>query len=205
MSQLRFLILLCGIILTAGAAPTNDLFKDRKVLSPANTISSRAEFTSATREPGEPHPGLVSLWWEWTAPYSGGAGCEVHTTGQALAVVVYDRAAFVEMQVVSSPAPSISSNGYFNASPKVTFRASKGTTYYFAVCAPNSSYRQEVDFMLRPGPANDDFSQAEKVSGLEIVRSIIFIGATYEVGEPTAATVGSGSLRKAGDRNGGWF
>jgi hypothetical protein len=63
-------------VLTASAASTNDFFAQRILLA-GPTILSTANFTGATREPGEPHNAGQSLWWEWTAPATGAVAVEV--------------------------------------------------------------------------------------------------------------------------------
>jgi hypothetical protein len=61
-----------GVDLSFAPAPPNDGFADRTVLTGDN---ADLIYTSAgaSTEPGEPDHGQNSLWWSWTAPYSGTA------------------------------------------------------------------------------------------------------------------------------------
>src|SRR3954468_2336300 len=52
------------------AAPQNDLFADRSLLSGTN-VTAVASLTDATVEAGEPGSVTRSVWWSWTAPTDG--------------------------------------------------------------------------------------------------------------------------------------
>src|SRR5688500_273245 len=69
------LVLLCFCLFSKTvAAPINDNFADRLVITSTSTIITGNSF-DGSKEPGEPDhagsPGGSSVWWTWTAPFSG--------------------------------------------------------------------------------------------------------------------------------------
>lgn len=77
-----------GLSLSYGQ-PANDLFAYRAPLSGSHATAS-ANSVGATREPGEPYHagnrGGASLWWTWTAPFSGFVA--ISTAGSSIDTVL---------------------------------------------------------------------------------------------------------------------
>jgi hypothetical protein len=191
--------ILCVFLLAAAgraifAASTNDFFAQRTVVSGAN-VSVTATFTDATREEGEPHGAGESLWWEWTAPFSGGVSVEVNKSIWSPAALVFAGDAFTNLALISAPAPEVSHGqrdvtaGY----SKVNFRATNGVTYYIAAAGSTNDTRGTISLRIKPGPANDDFAQAKLITGTNVNSSALLNGATREPGEPILSTNGAGA------------
>jgi PKD repeat protein len=108
----------------AGTPPTNDSFASRTSLSGQSVVVSTYN-TNATTEPGEPSPGhfvsTKSLWWTWTAPYTGWANFSTYGSGSPLALGVY----------VGNSLKSLSAVGVSNATPW-TLRYYSSYPYYYS-------------------------------------------------------------------------
>jgi hypothetical protein len=72
--RLAMLTLLLSASNSWSAAPANDRFSNRIILTGTN-ISVSGNNTQANKEGGEPlhagNPGGSSIWWAWTAPTNG--------------------------------------------------------------------------------------------------------------------------------------
>lgn len=161
----------------------NDDFAGRIVLegpSALNTVSTPA----ATRESWEEHPFQRSLWWEWTAPFSGGAAVDVTSDQYSGSVIIYeDREG--TMQRVNDVGPN------WNPGPRISFRAVQGQKYYFVVASDALAGR--ITIRTIPGPVNDEFAAAAPLAGATSASSTL-IGATLEPWESlnnTTTTSGS--------------
>lgn len=117
--------------------PLNDNFANATVIGPLNS-ANRATLTGfntlATKETGEPnHAGNIgghSAWWKWTAP--GDGSVTLDTRGS-----YYDTSLGVYTGTSVSALTTIASNDDINPgvvqASTVTFNATAGTVYYFAV------------------------------------------------------------------------
>lgn len=116
---------------SAPAAPANDNFANRVILTGA-TNSSTGGNLGATRETGEPaHAGSGgghSVWWKWTAPTS--ASVTIRTTGSSFDTVlaVYTGAAVSNLTQVAA-----NDDAGSTLQSSVTFLATAGTEYQVAV------------------------------------------------------------------------
>lgn len=127
---------------TFDIVPGNDHFADGKVLSGANT-SVNGTTKTATLETGEPshcipadfdqcgfEAGEHSVWYRWTAPYSGAT--TIHTCTAAIidsVLAVYTGAALANLTRVAGN--NNDCGGTFAS--RVTFQAEAGTEYRIAV------------------------------------------------------------------------
>jgi hypothetical protein len=144
-------------------APANDDFANARAISNGSPPITQFNFC-ATREPAEPlhagNGGGHSVWFNWTP------------TSNQTAVITTKRSDFNTLlgvytgNSVGALAPVISSDditpGYWKQS-EVTFAATAGVTYRIAV----DGYNNEVGTVvlnLNP-PANDDFANAQTISG----------------------------------------
>jgi len=113
--------------------PRNDNFANRITLA-GRAISTSGHNNQATLESGEAqhtdHPGGASVWWSWTAPASGKA--TISTLGSSfdtiLAVYTGDS---IDMLTRIARNDDDGSTGAHTS--RVTFQATKGTTYAIAV------------------------------------------------------------------------
>ncbi|HEY4301521.1 MAG TPA: FG-GAP-like repeat-containing protein [Candidatus Didemnitutus sp.] len=118
-----------------GSVPANDNFGGAITLVLSNNAATVTGFnTNATKQSGEPNhagdPGGRSVWWRWTAPSNGGVSLD--TNGS-----VFDTTLGVYTGNAVNALTTITSNDDVNPGivqhSAVTFNATGGTTYYFAV------------------------------------------------------------------------
>lgn len=159
-------------------APANDDFADAQVLAlPAGLTESNE---GATKETGEPYHGVLgskghSVWFKWEATSE--EFVTVDTCGSELrtALSVYTGPEVDELTRVgndfSSEGPRCSAfDGH-----AVTFKAVSGVTYEIAVDGdafylppaepPVGEGAFQLHFAVTPTPANDDFADAQTISG----------------------------------------
>ncbi len=187
----------------SAAAPANDNFADREVLSGSLPIEVTRSNDEATKEVGESLGYFAaagrSVWFEWEATVSGWVtvgACDADFSGF---IGVYTGAAPNALTKVPS------GSGPFCSQRQFTFKAEAGTEYLFAVDGDgfyfpgNPLPDTEGTFTLRieqtPAPANDDFADATLIE-TPFFQSFegddLYIGtsqgynwnATRETGEP---------------------
>jgi hypothetical protein len=174
--------------LAAGPSPSNDSLANAQRLT-GEQASATGDNTNASREPGEPaHAAGVSgrsVWYAWTAPYTGAA--TVDTAGSAFNTTL----AVYTGGEVASLAPVASNNDADNGATdrsRVTFRAEEGVTYRIAVDGYWSpAYgRVAINLALRALPENDLFANATELLGDAYVVAVGRTdGASAEPGEPS--------------------
>ena len=185
----------------ADPVPPNDNFANRAVLSGTNvTVSGRNigasfEAIGADFEQGEPMHletfGGHSVWWTWTAPFSGGVS--LTTTGLSTSgfeldtiAVVYTGNQLGTLQFVAGNDEDFLTSA--EGDSRVRFNAIAGTAYQIAV----DGYDADVGtFTLHlfmepalPIPTNDNFANRISISGTNINVLGANRGATFEPGEP---------------------
>jgi subtilisin family serine protease len=165
---------------TTSNRPFNDDFADRALVSGPN-VRIRSNNEGATSPIGEQlHAGVAgstSLWWSWTAPST--SRVTFDTVGSS-----YDTALAVYTGTSVNGLTSIGSND--NASGVTTSRvqidAVGGTTYQIAVTGKNNSFGYTA---LRIGtvPPNDDFANAQLITGESLSINATLFSSTKESGE----------------------
>ncbi len=183
------------LALTLKALPPNDAFANALPLSGAK-VSASGNNTGATSEPGEPlNAGAIggkSVWWKWTAPFSGSAS--IQTTGSS-----FDTTLGVYTGGSVSALTSVASNDDVSStlkSSRVNFTAVTGKTYLISVDGykgANGEISLSVD--LVPPPANDNFSSAIVLTGSKTSGNGSNVGGSLQTGEPkNANTTGGRSI-----------
>jgi hypothetical protein len=186
--------------------PSNDNFADAEALfleeEESLFVREAAHFSvdnwGATKEAGEPDhrgdPGGASVWFEWTAPRTGGVF--VQSSGGLISdeplLAVYTGSSVSAL----TPVPQIDSN----PDSDYTFFAEAGTTYRIAVDGAFKASASEADMFEINGslaytPGNDDFEEATELAnpltGAPFTDVTIAgpstIGATKQPGEPDHA------------------
>lgn len=187
--------------------PSNDDFADAEPLLMEEeegffAVRDVAQFSvdtwGATKEAGEPahrgNQGGASVWFEWTAPRTGGVF--VQSNGGLISdeplLAVYTGASFSTLVAV----PQIESN----PNDDYTFMAEAGTTYRIAVDGAFSAGADEADMFEIDGslayvPGNDDFEDAAELANpltgqpaTDVwIAGFGTIGATKQPGEPDHA------------------
>jgi outer membrane protein assembly factor BamB len=170
--------------------PMNDDFATRAQLSGPN-VRVRASNAGATREAGEPvHAsvtGGASLWWTWTAPSSSLVAFDTAGSSFDTVLAVYTGTSLSTLQ-------SVASNDDASASvttSRVLINATAGTTYQIAVDGKNGA-TGTVALQIGTVPANDNFANAQVVSGVSFVTSGFTSNATAETGEPNPTGASNG-------------
>lgn len=159
--------------------PSNDNFADA---APLTVPQLQRLFSSAasTTEAGEGNHGVAgsgsSIWYRWTAPYSGNFGFQA--TSESFNAVV---GAYTGSSVGSLTSVTVTER---EGNSAIAFDAVAGTTYYLVIAGENDS-GGDGQFTLYPNavPANDNLAGAATISGANGRVSGSLLGATREAGE----------------------
>ena len=164
-------------------APANDDFANAEVLS-GTTASVSGSNQVATKETGEPnHAGEVggaSVWYRWQAPKRGRFSIDTCDSDFDTLLAVYTGSAVNSLTTVAS-----NDDGTCGSGSELSFAATAGATYRIAVDGldgEEGAVELDLDFM--PPPANDDFPNADVLSGSSDSASGTSVGAVKEAGEP---------------------
>jgi hypothetical protein len=163
----------------------NDSFDNRFVLTGVIATDFGSNF-DATGEIGEPnHAGvsgtLNSLWWSWTAPFSGTV--RVNTAGSN-----FDTTLGVYTGNSVSSLTNIGSNDdYYGLTSLVNFSAVAGTTYQIAVDGYSTSLGNINLAVNYIAPSNDNFDNRSTLLGTTATAIGSNFLATGETGEPIHA------------------
>jgi hypothetical protein len=162
-----------------------DNFECRIPLSGSN-ISFSPSNLGATSEPGEPqHSDLdaqKSVWYSWTAPFSGGAVLSATSDFKSPIVAVYTGTSVTALTRIVANTTAFSHS-------RPVFSAVAGTTYQIAVdgTTVNGSTGEghfAITLVLSPPPTNDAFASRLPISGNYLETAGSFDGTTREPGEP---------------------
>lgn len=180
--------------LTRTDAPHNDPFATPEELIGVADLAT-GNNSSATRERGEPKLGWqrewggATLWYEWTAPSSGGVTIDTAGSGIDTVVGVYtgdDVAGLIMVAANDNATASVRTS-------QATFSAVAGTTYRIQVdgVGPEDLGDVQVALSLRPPPVNDMFALAIPLPSAPAAVAVgNNEGATVEPGEPDHAFLG---------------
>jgi len=200
-----------GLLLLPAAAlavaPPNDDFEDRQVLSGALPIAETGTNLEATKEAEEPTPKLHefgatghTVWYQWEATVNGFV--TVNTCGSFINPVlgVYTGTALNALTEVAGDFASSGPECPAFDGEKVTFEAVSGVTYEILVdgtlsfpeSGDQGGFKLEIE--ETPVPANDDFADAEALTGDWYSQDVWSAGvegftwnASKESGEPAHA------------------
>jgi thiol-disulfide isomerase/thioredoxin len=131
--SLGILVLMSLGACPANAQPANDMFANRITITGTNFTVTGSN-VGASSEPGEPYhagePGGVSVWWSWTATFSGTA--TISTAGSSFDTLlgVYVGSSVSALTEVASNDDALDSSGLTS---KVVFDVTSGQTYQIAV------------------------------------------------------------------------
>jgi hypothetical protein len=179
--------------------PPNDDFVNAQVLNGSPAYASGTNI-DANKEPGEPNhagnAGGASVWYTWTAPASGKMTADLcYSSNFDTLLAVYTGSS---VSALTPVAQNDDSCGLSGNQSLVGFNVTSGTNYWIAVDGvPGSAAGGTGLFTLalRPPPPNDDFANAETLTGSFAFLSSINSGATKESGEPDhAGNAGGASI-----------
>ena len=169
--------------------PPNDNFASAEVL---DGFSGRTVGTNvgATLETAAGEPSGVrsaSVWYSWTAPADGAVTIDTYESTFNTQLDVYTGNDFATLTTVASNDNDLSPAGDARATSQVKFSAVSGTTYKIAVSGIFSQGKVTLNWALLPPPSNDNFADAQTISGASGVVVGANAGATKEQGEPNHA------------------
>jgi hypothetical protein len=188
----------------ASAAPANDNFANAQTIS-GQSVSVNGTTAGATREVGEPdhytsNPadaaswlGDHSVWYRWTAPETKRVTIDTCTANIDSILAVYTGSSLENLSRVADNNNDYCGPGWGS---KVTFQAAAGTTYQIAVSDAGGATQNTFALNVQPFVplANDNFADAQTISGAFASVEGTNIGATTETGETGSSFVGSGSV-----------
>lgn len=172
--------------------PSNDNFVNAIELSGVSVSTTKSN-DYGTNEVGEPaHANVAggkSIWWKWTAPYSGSTSVSTSGTSFDTLLGVYTGSAVNALSVVAN-------NNDFGGSKtsRATFTATAGVTYLIAVdgvFASSGTVRLNVTGFAPP-PPNDNFVNAIVLPSSSASDTSNNLSATKEAGEPNHANNSGG-------------
>jgi hypothetical protein len=169
----------------ANAAPANDNFADAETIS-GGSASIYGTNIGATTEIGEPSPAgsSRSVWYRWTAPVSGRVAmdtCTYYNFDTVLSVHTGSTLGSLMQEAANDDAD----DDGCSLGSTLNFNATAGTTYYVRVAGYASSQGKfTLNLQQVPAPPNDNFADAETISGESASGNGTTAGATREPGEP---------------------
>ena len=170
-----------SLSLTLAVPPANDGFADAAVLTGA---ADQATGTSlhATRQTGEPvhygsYTGRRSVWYRWTPPQSGTGTVDLANTPYDWVAAVYTGD---DLNALTRVASADYGAMTFPVRAGVTYRVAVDTWSTYATGGATS-----VGVSLEPGPPNDDFAAATRLTGASPSAAADITRATVESGEPS--------------------
>lgn len=172
------------------AAPSNDHFANRMVLTGTNVVAQGSS-AGATREPTEPlHHGVqggASIWWRWTAPQDADVWLDTDGSGFDTLLAVYTGSSLDRLDLVAS-----SDDDGDRMTSRLLFGVRAGVEYQVVVDGFNGesgAVTLHLTFASEPvsRPANDLFEQSAVLLGEEIAVTASNVNATREATEPRHA------------------
>lgn len=163
--------------------PANDVFANASFISGTDGALGDS-IAHATKEPGEPNhggaPGGASVWYQWTAPSNVRVRFALNANSFTPVMGIYTGSS-VNALTKAADGRACGSNDY--ADSCMVFDATNGTTYYIAVDAAAGT---QSGFGLTWGvtPANDDFENAQVITGASGSVNGSTNNATAQPGDP---------------------
>ena len=175
------------VMITVGPPSTgtlqNDNFADAQVISGPSGYLVSPSTAGATTEPGEPFIGAgPSIWYQRTAPADGEVTFDSCGTTYNAVQRIYTGTAVDALTEVYTLTGGGCPEGVAGASS--TFNVTAGTVYYITVVGDRDYDvgNTVLSWTLTPSPANDDFVDAQVISGTSGSVAATNSAATYEGG-----------------------
>jgi len=165
------------------AVPANDNFANAQGIT-GTYGSVNGSDSPATTEAGEPGVSnyAQSVWYSYTAPNGAPGYLFFNLSNQFGNVInIYTGNSLSNLQLVGS-------NTY-----GVAFNATAGTTYQIQILSNSELDSFTLNWLFEPAPANDNFANAQAISGYNGTAAGSLSAATIESGEPSVTT-GSASI-----------
>jgi len=154
--------------------PRNDFFSNAQILS-GNSGAVAGDNEGATRENNEPrhanNNGGASVWYAWRAPASGLVTFDTFGSNFDTLLGVYTGNLVDQLSTVAS-----NDNAGSSTQSRVTFDARRGSIYFIAVDGKSTGLKTsglsqgetafiQLNWNNLPPPANDNFANAQLISG----------------------------------------
>ena len=170
---------------------TNDNFSNAQVLS-GSSGTTTGDNIGATKQPAEPDhaddKGGSSVWYSWTAPSNGQFFFNTFGSAFDTLLAVYTGNMVNHLTPVTS-----NDDANFDHTSAVSILATSGTTYRVAVDGyDGATGALALAWGPEVPPANDNFANAQVVSGTAGTLTGANVGAGKETGEPEHAGVSGG-------------
>ncbi len=173
----------------ATVTPDNDDFANRITLSGNEAIGSGVN-AFASREPDEPNhadsPGGRSVWWSWTAPFTGQAVATTEDSDFDTLLAVYSGSSLASL----TPLAGNDDDGE-NLTSLVVFPVVAGATYSLAVDGYNGDVGA-ISLLIQRQASNDPFAESIPLAGSSVNTAGANVGATKAAGEPDHASNAGG-------------
>jgi len=173
-----------GFTLTWVDATSANNFADASTITgAAGTVFGNN--VGANKEAGEPNhagnTGGASVWYRWQAPFTGKATFFTTTSNLDTLLGVYTGSAVNSLTTIASNDDGLN----LGLQSTITFNIASGANYYIAVDGFNGATGIiKLSWTASSPPANDNFANAQVVSGPSGFVSGSNAGATKEPGEP---------------------
>ncbi|MDP3208442.1 MAG: immunoglobulin domain-containing protein, partial [Rhodoglobus sp.] len=192
-----------ALTVSTAPIPANDTFAAAQVISGA-TGTVNGTNVAATREAGEPShtyyqgPDLVlsTVWYSLTVPQTG--AITFNTTGSNFptVLVVYEGSSVGALSGLASGHTYVFSEGNSNATASVIARAGSVFRVMVGSQTPSRGLIQ-LAWQTTPAPANDDFVNAQVLTGTSGTVTGSNATATGEPGEPSHSKEGTGTTKSS--------
>jgi outer membrane protein assembly factor BamB/subtilisin family serine protease len=167
--------------LRIGSVPPNDNLANATVVS-GETFRVDSYNRNASKQSGEPnHAGVTggrSVWYRWTAPSSGQFQLAAFSTDMDTVAAVYTGTSFPLTLVAAND--DLISSPYRNTDALVTFNATAGTSYLFAVDDADSTSGDGGNFNLTLNPSLWQAATQDEMTGTPAVGGdgSVYVGST---------------------------
>ncbi|MDB6093133.1 MAG: peptidase and in kexin sedolisin [Verrucomicrobia bacterium] len=181
---------LANALSSTDSRPFNDDFSTRAILGSNANIHVRSSNVGANSSPetGEPThstvPGTNSLWWSWTAPTSTTVTFSTDGSSYNTKLAIYTGTALNALTPIAS---NDDDNVHSKVTSLITLNVTAGTTYQIAVDLKSGTPGLTL-LGIGAIPANDDFANAQLLSGTSVHVAGSTLNSTSEINEPVPVT-----------------
>ena len=174
--------------------PANNTFANAlPLIGPApDTTGSNQGADKETGEPNHGNAGGASVWWRWTAPFSGTAVANTEGSNYDTTLAAYTGDTVDDLT-------QLAQNDDINLGvilqSQITFNVTEGTTYYIAVDGFGGD-TGNIALAIGPSgaPSNDSFDNAVDIATFRGSATGVLVNASRQAGEPNVALTSSGSI-----------
>jgi len=178
-------------------SPPNDDFAAAQLISGASASVNGTTKDATRQDPDEPRhsaawAGEHTVWYSWTAPHTGEWNIDTCQANIDSILAVYTGGQLGALTKVKDDNNGCPNNldGSTNFGSKLTFRATAGTTYRIVVGDAGGAMQNTFTFALNaiPAPPNDNFDNAQVISGASASVNGTNVSATRESSDPWSGT-----------------